>query len=348
MGILGMHDEEQIGKEKVDASHAGGYHATQGVELGAVADIDEDKLGRFGDAWDIPPEHRYTNHQEMLASEDLDIVSICTPSYLHHDHVVDTAESPSAPDAIWCEKPIASSVTDANEMVAICDETDTELVVNHSFRFTEKLQHLRTLIDDGLLGDIESVTAQFRRELLRNSTHLLDTLIYLLDARAETVSGHINGENDAVDVLEGQEVDDSGGGGMVILDDGTFTTLDCTPARDISSMTFQFLGTDGKLYLNNDDGEWRFWELNDGTHVETDLPGIEGAWTWEGDYQRAFANAAQHVVDVLDGRADNHSTGVQATRSLEIIVAFYLSHYTGSHVSLPLDRPLRDVTITSW
>jgi len=44
------------------------------------------------------------------------------------------------------------------------------------------------------------------------------------------VSGHITGENRAVDTLEaGQTVDDSGGGGYVVMDDGTFTTIDCTP-----------------------------------------------------------------------------------------------------------------------
>jgi hypothetical protein len=54
------------------------------------------------------------------------------------------------------------------------------------------------------------------------------------------------------------------------------------------------------------------------------------------------------VVDLLDGEAENRSTGEDATRSLEIIVGFYLSHYTGGWVDVPLDRPLRDVTITSW
>jgi len=40
--------------------------------------------------------------------------------------------------------------------------------------------------------------------------------------------------------------------------------------------------------------------------------------------------------------------GVEAKRSLEIIIAFYLSHYTGGRVAVPLERPLRDVTVTSW
>jgi predicted dehydrogenase len=350
MGILGMHDEEDIGKKKVKASHAGGYDAAEGIELVAVADVDEEKLERFGTAWDIPEENRYVGHEAMLAAEDLDVVSVATPSYLHADHTIDAAQSAADPSLVWCEKPVAASVSEAEEMIEVCDETDTELFVNHSFRFTDKLRRLHDLVqEEGLLGDVHAVSTQFRMELLRNSTHLLDTLVYLLDARAETVSGYITGENEAVDSLQaGEEVDDAGGGGFVVMDDGTFTTVDCTIPRAESSMTLQFVGSEGKLYLNNDDGEWRYWRLEDGTHVEEPLPGIEGAWTWDDDYQRAFPNAARDIVSVLDGDLDNPSTGVEAARSLEIIVAFYISHYTGSQVSIPLDRPLKDVTITSW
>lgn len=350
MGLLGMHDVEDIGKKKVRASHAGGFEATEGIELVAVADIDEDKLEQFGDSWDIPPERQYVGHKEMLEREDLDVISVCTPSYLHSEHVIDTARSAADPSIIWCEKPIASSVTNAEEMVDVCAEAETELVVNHSFRFTSKLQQLHDLIhEENILGDVHSVATQFRMELLRNSTHLLDTLVYLLDARAETVAGHITGENEAVDSLDvGERVDDSGGGGFVVMDDGTFATVDCSIPRDDSSMMLQFVGSEGKLYLNNDDGEWRYWRLENGDHVEEPLPGIEGAWTWEEDYRDAFANAAADLVSILDGTLANPSPGEAATRSLEIIVGFYISHYSNGQVSIPLDRPLRDVTITSW
>ena len=350
MGILGTHDAEAIGNEKIRASHAGGYDTASDIELVAVADIDEENLRTFSEAWDIPTGRQYLGHEAMLAAEDLDVISVCTPSFLHHDHVVDAARSDASPDVMWCEKPIASSVTDAETMIEACDETGTELVVNHSFRFTDKLRKLHDLVqEDELLGDVHSVSTQFRMELLRNSTHLLDTLVYLLDARAERVSGYISGENEAVDSLDAdQEVDDSAGGGFALMDDGTFATIDCTIPRDESSMTLQFVGSEGKLHMNNDDGEWRYWRLEDGEHVEEPLPGIEGAWTWDDDYQGAFANAARHVQSLLDGGATNASTGREALRSLEIIVGFYISHYTGGQVNVPLDRPLRDVEITSW
>ncbi|PSQ10285.1 oxidoreductase [Halobacteriales archaeon QS_5_70_15] len=349
LGILGLHDEADIGEKKFEESHAGGYHATDGIDLVAVADPDEGKLGTFGDAWELPDSGLYADHSEMLREADLDVVSVCTPTFLHHEHVLDAARI-ADPEVIWCEKPIASSVSDAEEMRSVCDEEGVELLINHSFRFTDRLQRLRDLVvEEDILGEVKSVSATFRRELLRNSTHLLDTLVYLLDARAATVSGYLNGENDAVDALEGdRKVDDSGGGGFVVMDDGTFATVDCTVARPISSMSFQFVGTEGKLYLNNDDGEWRYWRLEDGTHVEEDLPGIEGAWRWDVDYRGSFANAAGHLLELLEGRAENHSTGEEATRSLEIIVGFYVSHFTGGQVTIPLDRPLRDVTITSW
>jgi predicted dehydrogenase len=349
-GILGMHDEEVIGTEKIRASHAGGYDATDDLELVAIADVEEERLGRFGDAWDVAPDRRYVGHESMLEAEDLDVISVCTPSFLHDRHVIDSAQSAADPSVIWCEKPIASAVGAAEQMIDVCDETETELLVNHSFRFTTKLQKLRRLIqEENILGDVHSVNAQFRMELLRNSTHLLDTLVYLLDARADRVMGHITGKNEAVESLDtATSVDDAGGGGFVVMDDGTFATIDCTVPREESSMLFSLIGSEGKLYLNNDDGEWRYWTLEDGTHVERELPGIDGSWTWERDYKESFANAAAHVEGLLDGVEENHSPGVAARQSLEIIVGFYLSHYTGGRIDIPLERPLRDVTITSW
>lgn len=350
MGILGMHDEEEIGETKVRASHAGGYHETDEIELAAVSDVDADALAQFGDAWDISADRQYVGHERMLEEEDLDVVSVCTPTIFHADHVVDAATSAADPDVIWCEKPIATSVAQAEKMASTCEETDTEVVVNHSFRFTDKLQRLKRLIQEqDLLGEVHSVTAQYRMELMRNSTHVLDTLVYLLGSRADQVSGYINGENEAVDALDvSQTIHDAGGGGHVVMNDGSFVTIDCTIPREASSMTYQFIGSAGKLYLNNDDGEWRYWKLTDGKHVEQPLKGLDEPWTWDHDYRHSFPNAVTHIVDVLDGTATNQSPPEAAKRSLEVIVAFYISHHTGSSVSIPLAKPFRNVEINSW
>jgi len=350
MGLLGVHDEDELGKTKCKSSHAGGYDDTSEIDLVAIADIDGSNLEQFGDIWDVPEDRRYTSHQTLLEEESLDVVSVCTPTVYHRDHVIDVAESTADPDVIWCEKPIASSVREANEMRKACNETNTELIINHSHRFTEKLQHLRRLIvEEDIIGEIHSIHGQFRMELLRNSTHLLDTILFLTDSKGKRVGGFISEENEAVDSLDvSTSVTDSGGGGFVLLEDGVFTTIDCTVPRAMSSMVYIIMGSEGKLYLNNDDGEWRYWALTEDGHEERQLPGIKSAWTWDDDYRESFANAASHLVDILNGEPRNLSDGEAATYSLEMIIAFYLSYHSRGIVELPLAQPLESISVTSW
>lgn len=346
MGLLGMHDKEEIGSKPVDASHAGGYAQSPAIDLVAAADVDREALDTFGDVWDIPPERRYEGHEAMLRAEELDVVSVATPTYLHHEHVIDAARSTASPDVIWCEKPIAASVADAEAMVEACEESGTELLINHTTRFTENMHQIRELIDDGLLGEVVSAAGTFRMELLRNATHLIDTLVYLLDARASTVSGHLTGENEAAEALEATTtIDDQGGGGFVVCQDESFVTIDCTVSRDIATYQYDLIGTEGKLRINVEDGEWRYWSLDDGDHVEESLPGVSHD---PDEWAAGFATAVDHIVALLDGTAENRSSGQAAIRSLEVIAAFYISAYTGGHVDIPLDRPLKTVTITSW
>lgn len=347
MGILGVHAPDEIGEKKVDSSHGGGYRSSDEIQLEAVADIDEDKLDTFGEVWGIPEEQRYLGHEKMLREEDLDVVSVCTPTYLHANHVVDAAQSSADPEVIWCEKPLASSISDGERMIEVCEKSDTDLVVNHTSRFIENINELRRLIQsDDILGDIQSVTGLFRMELMRNSTHLLDTIVFLLDASPKLMSGYITAENEVVDALDADhEVDDAGGGGTVVMDDGTFVTIDCTVERDISTMCYHMIGTEGKLYFNVADEECRYWRLEDGTHELQPLTTIE---FHANDYTQAFSNATDHIVDLIEDRAENRSSGREALRSLEMIAGFYISYYTGSQVEMPFERPLKDVSVTSW
>jgi predicted dehydrogenase len=340
MGIYDGSDED-IGDDPVDASHAGGYAAVENVELVAVADIDRDALDRFGRAWGLPEENRYLGHEAMLDAVDLDIVSVCTPSMLHRDHVEDVATLGN-PDVVWCEKPIACSVADAESMVATCEEMGVELVVNHSQRFLRQNGAVRAAIQDGLVGDVQSVTSGSPMELLRVGTHVVDLSLYLLDARAELVAGHVTGANQAADHLTDDEVDDAATGGFFTLDSGTFVTYDGTANRDVSAFHHRINGTEGRL-VRAEDG-WRYWDASGRDHEEREPP-TDG---YEDDHEQSFVNAASHIVDLVEGRAENVSPGKAAAETLEVLVGFYVSHDTGGQVSLPLDRPLKDVTVTSW
>ncbi|MEF8820645.1 MAG: Gfo/Idh/MocA family oxidoreductase [Halovenus sp.] len=339
-----------LGTGFVSESHAEGYAQSDDIELVAIADIDEEQLVEAGEKWSIPESSQYADHHEMIAAEDLDALSVTTPSFLHHDHVVDAAQAANAPDVIWCEKPIALNVADAQAMLDACAEAGTELVINHMRRFSESYTALREMIDDGFLGDLDSVTSQFPRELLRNGTHTLDLIYYLLGETGVSVTGSLTGDHGMPDHVESAapgEYDDCGGNGTVNMTDGTYVSLDHTSPRAHSATSFHLVGSEGRLHID-DGGEWTYWRLEEtetryGKSVETPLP--EPLTVEDGDL---FAAGARHIADLLDGSVENRSPGSEAIDVLEMLIAMFISHHTGARVSIPLSGPLRTTEVFSW
>jgi len=175
-------------------------------------------------------------------------------------------------------------------------------------------------------------------ELLRVGTHVVDLVLYLLDGDLGLASGYVTGERQATNLAE-TDIDDAGAGGFLVLEDGTFVTFDGTPRRDAGEWHYRFTGTEGRL-VSAEDG-WRYFDA-DGVEREPPLG------EYDDDHEDSFANAAGHAVDLVEGDVANVSSGADAVRTLEALVGFYASHHTGGHVSLPLDRPLKDVTVRSW
>jgi len=62
---------------------------------------------------------------------------------------------------------------------------------------------------------------------------------------------------------------------------------------------------------------------------------------------KMFSSAAEHLVELKEGTADNISPGSDARDALEILIGIYVADSTSGTVSLPLSDPLRHVTVTS-
>ncbi|MFB6106038.1 MAG: Gfo/Idh/MocA family protein [Halobacteriaceae archaeon] len=346
LGLIGTKDEAGLPNEGVvRASHAGAYAATDGVTVAAIAELDDERRATFGDRYGVPEAGRYDDAAAMLAAEELDVVSVCTPTHLHREHVLAAADSAADPDVVWCEKPIATSVADAREMVDACEAADADLLVNHTRRFDPTYRALHDRLDE-LVGDPRSLHVGFKRELLRNGTHVADAAAWLLGDWPDEVAGTLAGEEEATAELGvDYDVDDSGGAGVFTYDDGRVVTLDCTVSREHWTGFLQVTGTDGSLYCD-ENGDWVYRELTAEGHVEADLPDPLGGPV--PDLEASFAGAAANVVGLLDGDATNRSPGHEAVRTLEMLVGLFVAGYTGGTVSLPLADPLRDADVTSW
>ena len=162
-------------------SHAGAYHAHPETEVVAVADISPEATRRYVETWG--PAAEYTDAHEMIAKENLDLLSIATPDHLHRPFFVAAAEA--GVKGIFCEKPISTSLEDADAMIDAATRTGVKVVINHTRRFDSWYRHARRLVDAGKIGAVSCVSGTLggeRAMLFRNGTHLIDIMLAYIDA----------------------------------------------------------------------------------------------------------------------------------------------------------------------
>lgn len=191
---------------RVTESHASVYHEHAQTTLVAVCDLREEANVRFRESWgDLYPDLRYyTDYHELFAHEKPDIVSVVTPDHRHADIVVAAANSGAK--AIFCEKPIATSLADADRMISACADKGVLLSINHSRRWSPIYQEARRLLQSNELGPLRAMTVNFfsrRAMLFRNGAHMIDVLHFFADADAAWVWADLEAGFDHFDIYRG-------------------------------------------------------------------------------------------------------------------------------------------------
>jgi len=129
----------------------------QGVEWAAVCDV----YGIHLDAGlEIagPEAKGYTDHRKLLERKDLDAVLIATPDHWHHGHLLDALR---AGKDVYCEKPLSWSIEQGANMVAEVRKTDRIVQVGMQRRSSAMVQECKQIIDQGTLGEINLVRAEW-------------------------------------------------------------------------------------------------------------------------------------------------------------------------------------------
>ncbi len=130
-------------------NHIAGFQSHPGVQVVAVADLNEVLFKEIADKYDVAK--RYTSPEEMLSSEKLDMVSVATPNKFHKSLV--TAAF-AAGCHVLCEKPMAMSAAEGREMLAAAQKAGKRLMINFSYRFSEQSPALKAQVDAGVLGEV--------------------------------------------------------------------------------------------------------------------------------------------------------------------------------------------------
>lgn len=128
------------------------------VQLVAICDlrIEELKRGKASgnmntakEVYDLSAFRLYDNIEEMAANEELDIIDLAVPTYLHADMSCSMLERGYH---VLCEKPMARTLEDARRMVETAQRTGKSLMIGHCLRFWPAYEYLKDYVDNGAFG----------------------------------------------------------------------------------------------------------------------------------------------------------------------------------------------------
>lgn len=104
-----------------------------------------------------------TDYKRLIARDDIELVDVSTPGYLHRDVVL---EALGAGKHVYCEKPLANTLDEAAEMYAAWKRAGTISMINFNYRRVPAVQLARKLIEDGRLGKIRHMRAVYLQDWL--------------------------------------------------------------------------------------------------------------------------------------------------------------------------------------
>jgi predicted dehydrogenase len=137
-----------VGVGAMGRNHARVYTDIPDVQLTAVVDADEALAQKTGVQFHVP---YYTDYMKMVEQEKPDAISVVVPTSLHFSVVKDLLE---AGCNVLVEKPIAATLSEAQELVGIAQRTGKVLMVGHIERFNPAIVELKRRLNDGELGRI--------------------------------------------------------------------------------------------------------------------------------------------------------------------------------------------------
>jgi predicted dehydrogenase len=315
------------------------------AQVVAVFDVNYKASREMSKALGIPACGSY---EELLQRRDVEAVLISTP---HHLHCPMTIEAAAHGKHVLVEKPIATSVADAERMYVACRDAGVKLTVNYSFRYLGKIRKARQLISEGALGDvvgIQIINHQYKDAgywsgarsnspdnwrgsrdmcgggyLIMNVCHAIDYVWYLTGLRAKRVSSEYATLGSSV------EVEDIVSASFRMENGSVGSISACSIMRGSGQTEERIWGTNGSMIIRPEgisiystrpvDGRrpGKMYHLNN-------LP--DGKWT--ANWVHAFAEAVR-------AGTEPEVTFRDAWDNLAFILTAYESMAKGQTLTLP-------------
>jgi UDP-N-acetyl-2-amino-2-deoxyglucuronate dehydrogenase len=335
-----------VGCGRIAASHFKAIEAHRDdLELIAVCDTDAATLRGTADSQRAAG---YPGLPELLKAARADLVALCTPSGLHPQQAILAAR---AGCHVMTEKPMATRWSDGLEMVRECDAAGVQLLVVKQNRRNSTLQLLKRALEKRRFGRIYMVTinvfwsrpqsyydsARWRGTwefdggaLMNQASHYVDLVDWLIGP-VESVQAYVATLGRNIQVEDTASVGVRWRSGAL----GSINVTMLTYPRNF----------EGSITIVGELGTARVGgvAVNEIQHWEFASPDPDDAQVASASYQTSSVYGSGHtgyyanVVKVLRGEAEPDTDGREGLRSLELLIASYLSARDGRRVALPLE-----------
>lgn len=245
----------------VDA-YVDNLRAVTGVQVVGIADDDRLRAERWASARDVAVYASY----EALLDAGVDAVVVCAET-ARHRRVVELAAAAGA--HVLCEKPLATTVEDAEAIVAACSDAGVGLMTAFPMRFSPAIREVRAMLESGALGRVQACTGTnqgqlpmadrswFADPVLAGGGALMDHVVHIADVLRWYLGAEV-GEVYAVTnrILHGETVTvETGALVLLTLTDGTFASIDASWSRPTAyptwgGLTLELVGEHGAVAVD--------------------------------------------------------------------------------------------------
>jgi UDP-N-acetyl-2-amino-2-deoxyglucuronate dehydrogenase len=314
------------------------------IELISICDNDHSKINTLTSEYNVSG---YSSLESMLNKEDLDLIALCTPSGLHSSQATLAAQHGVS---VMTEKPMATRWKDGVNMVRACDEAHVRLFVVKQNRRNTTLQLLKRAIDENRFGRIHMIhinvfwtrpqeyydQAKWRGTwefdggaFMNQASHYVDLLEWLI--------GPVDKVQSMMSTTRNIEVEDTGvmnirwrNGAL-----GSMSVTMLTYPKNLEG-SITILGETGTVRIGGVAvNDIQHWEFNDSRDYDKQIQ--EANYETSSVYGFGHPLYYKNVIDVMRGKTEPETDGREGLKSLELLIAAYLSARDDKSISLPLE-----------
>jgi UDP-N-acetyl-2-amino-2-deoxyglucuronate dehydrogenase len=309
------------------------------ARLVAVADLDEHR--RAAAAAEHGIAHACADHRELIALDEVDVVTVCTPPAFHEDVVIDALR---AGKTVLCEKPLAHTLEACDRIIEAARDLPGRLSVIHQYRYLPEVLRTTWLRDTGRLGPL--LFGRFSRlsrfhdpSKLRRSywgsfdvaggglvmtqlIHELDLMCHIMGAPVEVSA--------VVDTRQAPIASEDTCAATVRFANGAMASVYGTMCAQHNDRSFEVLAARGSTH-----SPWTVRSLDEAWRAEAQAAADAAVDAREGEGRHTAYFRA--VLDALDTGAPLPVPAEDARVVVELCAAIYESGITGRPVALPLE-----------